>query len=195
MPQPFIITGLPRSRTAWMATLCNTVPGAMCWHEPTAELSWRDALRLLKDEAVFYAGISDAVMAVHLREILAETSARILIVERDIDEVVASLSAIGLTDSARRTCEVLAEDLRSVPIHPSVKRVAFDQLSDAATVHSCLWHLMPGAEIRADKISEMQKMNIQTDVERIWQIAKARGPNLMVETFGDEVSSRLQAAQ
>jgi len=39
MEHRFIISGLPRSGTAWIATFLNSLPGVFCWHE---SVQWGD---------------------------------------------------------------------------------------------------------------------------------------------------------
>lgn len=183
--RPFLITGFPRCRTAWLSALCNTVPGAICRHEPTAERPWRDCLPLFHEPEFSYAGISDPAMGFHLREILVSTLARVLIVRRDALDVETSLAGIGIYGDMQRLCRVLEDEMEPFLSHPEIMSVDFDDLSDDACVAACLRHLMPGAVIRMAKIREMQHMNVQADPRRAVRLAEQRGPSVGIDTFGE----------
>lgn len=171
----FLITGLPRSRTAWFAAVANTVTGAICHHEPMERYpTWRDCLDLWRDRDRKWVGISDSALGFHLREILADHKPRTLIVKRDLQQVVGSLEAIGVGGDMHRFCSVLNARMIAAQGHPLVKTVAFEMLSDPAVVRSCLWHLMPGAEIDGDRIEVFQRLNVQADMRQVRKVMVPR---------------------
>lgn len=174
MTKPFLITGLPRSRTAWFAAVANTVPGAICYHEPLMQFtSWEESLSLWSNRDREWTGISDSAIGFHLGEILRDRSPKVLIVDRSFDAIVLSLRKIGIEDP-RRYCDILRQRLQPYRGHPDVKVAAFDRLSDTAYVRSCLWHLMPGAEIDGDKIQALQRFNVQAHMEIVNREVAAR---------------------
>lgn len=191
MTRPFLITGFPRCRTAWLSALANTVPGAICRHEPTAERPWRETLSLLREPEFAYAGISDSAMGFHLGEILHGAAFPVLIVTRDPGEVEASLAGLGIYGDMQRFCRVLLDCMEPYRRHPSVRWIDHGELDDGATVTSCLRHLMPGAAIRPAKIAEMQHMNVQADMQRVFRLANARAETVAVDTFGARVAALL----
>ena len=85
MRKPFIITGLPRSRTAWLATVCNTLPDVFCEHEPSQRVSrWQGigySLSLWSARPKT-CGVSACVAGLHLDDLVKSTGARVVIVER-----------------------------------------------------------------------------------------------------------------
>lgn len=167
MSQPFLITGLPRSRTAWMAEIAHS-DRAVCFHEPMAHLArWDDVFGEIWGERWVraFVGIADHGLGFHLPEIMRRAEPRTLIIERPIVEVEASLDLIGLLGS-RLFLELLAAALAYQ--HPLIRRVPYASLADTSAVVECLQWLMPGAPIDAGRIAAMQGQNIQAleNIER-----------------------------
>jgi hypothetical protein len=157
--KPFLITGLPRSRTAWMAAAAlNDV--SICVHEPLRSAErWEDVFTTVWNMSGFrYLGVSDHGMGFHLPEIMNRLAPQTLIIQRPIREVEASLRRLRLPDS--NICELLQGVLDSVH-HHAIMRVAYDDLCNTATVARCLRHLMPDASISWDRIRNLQRLNIQ----------------------------------
>lgn len=166
----FLITGLPRSRTAWMSVVASSVPGAMCYHEPMARLKrWECCFDIWRRADYPHVGVSDAHLGFHLTRIIAEAGPRILVIRRDVEKVKESLLKIGGPHS--NYCDVLAESLNRSSGQKNVAWVNFDSLRDLKTVTDCLRHLMPDCAIDDDRIRELIDLNIQTDMELVWQRA------------------------
>ena len=172
----FLIVGPPRSRTAWLAALCNTVPGCICYHEPIAYIpTWQAAARLWEGRDHERIGISDGSMSFHLGSLIAMYRPRILIVDRPEAEVEASLAQFGrpLTNYLA----LLNEALDPWRGHSLVRSVVFGALADNFVLHSCLWHLLPGAPIDMDKVGIFQRLNVQTDMQQMWKAVEGRDPS------------------
>lgn len=187
MPEPFVITGLPRSRTAWMAVAAMS-DQSMCWHEPSAWRGrWDCVFDLWRNGAHRYVGVSDSILGFHLPEIIARAAPRILVIERDINQVEASGAALGIAPS--NYCTLLKAALAYAD--PSIERVPYAALTDDRTVAACLRHLMPDATIDMDRIKALQRMNVQTDMQQVRQDA----PNADITALlGPEIASLLRAA-
>ena len=174
MPGRFLITGLPRCRTAWLS-VAATEYRSICYHEPTQFLpEWRDIERIWSGNRYAYIGISDHGLGFHLAEILNRWTPRTLIVERGVREVEAALAAAFPGQSSPGYCPLLAERLAEIPEHPLVRRVSFQALGDTEEVFRCLRHLMPEARLDYVRLQELQRMNIQVDREKVLAAAKAR---------------------
>lgn len=191
MAKPFLITGLPRSRTAWLAAVANTIPDAICYHEPVLEAEgWRESLAVWRSNRCEFVGISDSGLGFHLAEIIETFQPRILIVDRRAHEVEASGAAVGLA-SVPGFFPLLIERMAPFRCHHLVKVVPFAGLSSVAVVRSCLWHLMPGASIDCDKIGLMQHLNVQTNMNRMRRIIDERRNDLPA-MLGADVLAALQ---
>lgn len=87
--KPFLIVGLPRSRTAWLANYF-TYGGIHCYHDLLLEV---DATKLLKNIAP-YNGVADSALCLFPELVLnAESTGQvnILVVDRNINESLSSL--------------------------------------------------------------------------------------------------------
>lgn len=157
--EPFLITGLPRSRTAWMAAAAQN-DKSVCLHEPTRYAAkWTDVFDIAWALKGFqYVGASDHGLGFHLPEIMARTAPRTLIIERPIDEVNASLARLGLP--ASNFCELLMEVLNTCR-HPNILRVKYAHLESPEVVGHCLAHLMPDAKQSWERLFCLQRLNIQ----------------------------------
>jgi len=186
LSHPFIITGLPRSRTAWLAAVATTQPGAICHHEPSAAWGhWTPVFDLWEQSKYLYTGVSDSVMGFHLGEVFeAYPDVPVLIVERDIDEVQVSLSNLGGL-AATNYCALLQSALEPFRCHQNVARVDYDALGDSDVVALCLRHLLPNAAIDVGKIETLQHFNVQTDMTRLHHLARNVTVPMVRDLMGD----------
>ena len=187
MAEPFLICGLPRSRTAWMAAAAQN-DQSVCWHEPSAWTGrWDCVFDLWRSNSHRYVGVSDSLLGFHLPEIIARAAPRILVIERDIGDVEASGAALGLHHP--NYCTLLKTHLAYA--HPSIERVPYASLSDDRAVAACLLHLMPEAVIHMDRIKALQSMNVQTDIGRVREEASKADLQAL---FGPKIAAQLRAA-
>lgn len=176
MSQPFLITGLPRSRTAWfsVATLTDR---SICTHEPTAITQSFEELRQLWVKSPFSRvsiGMSDSALGLQLGRILDEIGPRTLIVERDIREVEQSLAAL-FSDvpmnwaGAVNYLDGLESELSKWKSHPLVKTVGFHDLDDVDVVTDALSWLVPDASW--PDLRHVMSMNIQACRDHVLALA------------------------
>lgn len=166
MSKPFLITGLPRSRTAWMAEFMSN-GGCVCQHEPLAKLSDISQLRRVFNS---YAGISDSGASLFLSWIMENINPHTVIIDRQIDEVEQSLSNIGFKDDGR--LRLMRERLLEFKDHPSVMWVKYRSLDDDSVMRKVFWHLRPGVPFDEGRYNQMRKINIVTNVKSV--IANSR---------------------
>lgn len=191
MALPYLITGLPRSRTAWFAAVCSTVDGSICYHEPSADYrTWQAAASLWDSARQKWCGISDSGFSFKIREIIDQWHPQVLIIERPAGEVLTSLEGIGIRRS--NICDLMHERLDAVSAADGAMRVNFADLTNNHVVAGCLEHLMPGARICLPQIEIMQRLNIQADMDRVWKAVQARGGDLS-GYIDNDMASRLVA--
>jgi len=163
---PFLITGLPRSRTAWMSVLCTT-GRAFCAHEPSAKFRTVDDIADFYDtDAYDYIGASDATLGLFLPWILEHIKPRVLIIDRPLEDCQLSFErAIGLprTTLVEREYEML----QSLPANPLVKRVWYEHLDLPRVVAGCFFHLLPGLPFDEERAAELARLNIQVDPDKL----------------------------
>jgi len=88
----FVITGLPRSRTAWFAAYL-TNGDTFCHHEAIFHGKSMDL------EGYANVGNSDSGYVLRPQWATEQDDHRIVVIHRDIDEVRASLAAVGVFDA------------------------------------------------------------------------------------------------
>lgn len=165
MSQPFFITGLPRSRTAWWSQLTTTV-ASLCHHEPTPHLKDFDALKALWTHQQWpYVGMSDAALGFQISRILEEIEPRTLIVERSVEDVKRSfLKFISGVDLQGFEVTVhlnkLAARLDAAKSHPLVKVVPYAKLNDVETV-KFLFHWLLRGQCDLSRVDTLMRLNIQ----------------------------------
>ncbi len=170
MTGKFLITGLPRSRTAWLA-VAATRANVICHHEPSAWLKDPDDLTRLWNEPNHVVGISDSALGIILPELLQAHGPRTLIVKRSPEavrsSVAAYLAAGGLSvadaDLSRRLAR-LGSVLASCENSPLVRVVEFESLRHIETVKSVLSWLTPGAPLPG-LLGQLMHMNVQSDLD------------------------------
>lgn len=99
----FFILSLPRTRTAWIANFL-TYDTSFCFHEALIDVNPVDLPKLFKSTEKPIVGNSDCGNILFLDEII-ETfmDAKLVIVERPIDEVISSLDTLGEKFSERES--------------------------------------------------------------------------------------------
>ncbi len=194
MSEPFIITGLPRSRTAWLAALCNTIPEAICYHEPLATLSkWQAVAGLLHDSQYRYCGASDHGLGFQLKPLMDMLLPRVLIVARDRSDVEQSCHALYAGRAGtKRFLDVLERRIDMARDEPCVRVVGFADLQSPRTVYACLRHLMPESTICMAKVAEFLRLNVQADLGRVAHAVEATR-DLLPALLGADVMAELQA--
>ena len=186
----FLITGLPRSKTAWMSVVASTVSGAICYHEPMSHMkSWECCFELWKKSPYRHTGVSDSHLGFHLKRIVQQASPRVLVILRDEREVEASLESLGFPKS--NYCSLLRQGIDAFLAEPNadVAVARFEGLQDPNMVVRCLEHLMPGCHPQMTRIREFMSMNVQADMDLVWKraiessahIDKILGADLMPE--------------
>lgn len=176
MSQPFLITGLPRSRTAWFS-VAATSDRSLCHHEPTRITASFDDLKALWQHPTHeYVGMSDSALGLQLGRILAEIEPRVVMVLRPPADVLGSLKAFLQYDEAgeRSTGKFVANlwsELNRWHTHPLVKAIAFEDLRDYAKLIDCFEWLMPHG--RFEHVHSMARMNVQVTREALEASLKA----------------------
>lgn len=88
----FLVTGLPRSGTAWLANWFTT-DHSVCWHDALMEYKFEE---LMARSADMYFGCSETAICLMDPAVINDVPVKKLIVHRPLEEVNASLRAMGL---------------------------------------------------------------------------------------------------
>lgn len=180
MIRQFLIAGLPRCRTAWLS-VASTGARSLCHHEPTPDTDSFESLQALWAPAFGnMVGISDSALTLQLERIIEVIKPRVLLVERPIEDVIASFRKYlagtpHLVDAAvgRDYLETLQREIDRFRDHPLVRTITFDQLASYQTVRGLLEWLVPGEEF--PDLPALMHMNIQVD--RDYCLERANQPH------------------
>lgn len=180
MGAPFLITGLPRSRTFWLSKVVS-VDGVSCEHEPSLHMNGLEALYNYYDsrlQSYNYVGISDCMVSPMLDTILTIMPMPTLIVMRPPNEVVQSLLAAGL-DPSRLSLGM--SGIAKVLNHPLVKTIEYKNLHNSYKVRKAIQHVMPSLKITSNRIEDFQSKILTIDAEEnktIWEASEGRSGNM-----------------
>lgn len=121
----YFILGLPRSRTTWLSVLLSQGKD-ICYHEKSLEFSSLESLKIFCEENP-NCGISDTALILHwkwIRQNIPE--AKIILINRNINEVIKSVQEIGLPlDSL----PFLKEKLEEAKLDPEIVQIEFSDLN------------------------------------------------------------------
>lgn len=162
---PFFVTGLPRSRTAWVANWLTT-DMTICFHDVEPETS-----KFLLNKRVGFAGPE---LIWKMRELERSfPSAPWLFLMRDPDECLASWKkAAGKVlphshpDFAllwKKRVEIL-EDSDGLPLHSLV--ISYEEL-DEEPVARAVWQHLIGTPFDLDRWKMLTEFNIQQKFEQV----------------------------
>lgn len=165
----YFITGLPRSRTAWLANFF-TQGESFCAHDAILGCDSLDAFeRKLDALPGVFRGDSDSALLFFAPELLRRfPDARWVVVCRDPEEVVRSLVAMPAyqnvptytSDRARLTVEMAQQRIHPLVGHPRAKFVRFEDLEQTTVLFSlwqwCLRDRVPWCPERAALLSAMR---------------------------------------
>ncbi len=164
-PPPFFILGLPRTRTAWLSTVC-TLAGAPCTHE-----GMRDLTTFAEYAANRPArGDADPTLCFWIRDLLeAWPQARFVVIERHDADSLASM----LTASPPELREALAQKWHEMAHAFSLARdllrdspealfCSFEDLRENATLVRILTHISAPALPTDAALTRWQRLKITT---------------------------------
>lgn len=163
---PFVIFGLPRSRTAWLSKFL-TYGDWICGHEELRHCRSLDDVKAWFSQPCI--GTAETAGAPWWRMIPRfAPDARVLVVRRPVEEVVDSLMALdGVAfDRAKLTAETNRLDHKLDQIEarvPNVMSVNFADLKTEATCRAVFEHCLPHKFDRSHW-SRWDRINVQCDM-------------------------------
>lgn len=170
MNAPFFVTGLPRSRGAWLANFL-TAQGALCIHDGLIH-GVDAATRWLKKDKL--RGLSDSTLPLRWQELFPQfDSYRLVIVEREPETCWQSLlrfldySEVRVPRAAleKRFADVNAQ-LLHMRDFPHL-RVTFEALENLTTLRDIWEHCLPGLPFDEERTNLLQRLNVQQKVSAV----------------------------
>lgn len=171
--QPFYVTGLPRSRTAWLSALLSDGVDLMCQHEMLARVklgSIPDIIAALRRPMTPYSGVSDSGLAWLWPDLPALLPGPILVIDRDPVQVTSSLSDYGDVPFEVQwpVVEAMSEALNAFRLRyiDTTLVVPFDEIDQ--NVDRIVRHLAPAAqEPNPVRLEELSRMLVEVPVEKL----------------------------
>lgn len=163
----YFITGLPRTRTSWLANLF-TIGNSYCFHELSKThkdyISLREELMNRPEE---YKGVSDCMLPYYY-EPLADTlrEQRLVIITRPFGDVVNSLTKwLRSTEFDAKelvqTLDKLERKIEYMKGKYDCKIVRFKDLDDREVVESLWYYCVPGVTFDSQRWEMLSKMQMQ----------------------------------
>jgi hypothetical protein len=165
----FLILGLPRSRTAWLANLF-TRGDSLCHHELSNKGLDAKGIAEAMSTGAKYVGNSDCGAALKAKELLElMPNLRVVIVERDLDSVLESFSKVSgktieelpLDDFVNRTLKALEE------IKGFALVVNFKDLDKSEVVEKIWHHCLGGVPFPKEQFEVLRSLNVQMEPQFI----------------------------
>jgi len=162
----FFITGLPRSRTTWLANFF-THANSYCFHElggmADTYIKLRDVMRTKREG---YVGTADSSLPYYFEDLVqGKTEFRLAIIERDISDVYNSFSDWYGDSFDEKKILSLLEDLRAKLEYMKLKYnplvLQFEDLNDEKKMEQLWSHCIPGLRFDADRYKMLNQMKIE----------------------------------
>lgn len=159
-PKPFFISGLPRTRTAWLSNLLTT-DQTLCFHDTR----FFDYL-LVNPRRV---GFSGPELVTQFDEIAAAfPEAPWVIVLRNKDEALNSFKLwagdlLPQDDVLEIFWRNRAHAVSGLCKHPNVFTVSYEMMDDEIIAREMWAHLLPGIPFDLERWQLLKKLNVQQD--------------------------------
>lgn len=177
MARPFIVTGLPRSRTAWMSGWLSD-GACLCRHEPELN-DVADLPNMLESTHYRFMGIADSGLGFDLGRILEDFQIPTVIVARPLEEVENSLDKLRAYFNIPKKadlCLALQAELIKWEKHPLVMTVPYRAMNDVRTMQRAFWHLRMGEPFDEERFKMFSALNIQVDVRHLTRRLMSTSP-------------------
>ena len=157
----FFITGLPRSRTAWLSTFF-TGDNCFCYHEILrVSNGFDDAIQKLLNRKEIYVGNSDSSLPIWMDKIdhVLQYSP-IVIIERDMDEVTNSLTNLFGDYDYTKFIDFTLERLEIIKKRYNYISVDYNKLNEQLHLKMIWDFCVPNIPFDKDKFETLKTINI-----------------------------------
>lgn len=189
MSTPFLILGLPRSRTAWLANFL-TFGNIECEHELSSLRQSPEEMMShltdgLPDAPPYYRGAADTYAVMWIDELMdIEPDCPVVTIRRPIEEVEISLGRVGIR-GVRKGLEEANSELDRVSRMRNCLSVRYADLDSPATARALQAFVAPGEPFDVRRWQMLDGMNIQITPYRFQELA--RRAERMLEKQRDSV--------
>lgn len=161
--RPFFISGLPRCRSAWLANLLTT-DKTLCHHDRKFEEHL-----LVSPRRVGFAGPELVMQYDQIHDQFPD--APWVIVLRKVEESIASLKALDMTDAPDESWDLVYRERSDAIAHICTKvfveTVFFDDLHHENIIRLIWAHLLPGIPFDLERWRLLNGFNVQQHIKRL----------------------------
>lgn len=147
LSRPFLVTGLPRTRSAWLSVFLTRRPMSVCVHElsrsvsPDRPAKVSQILDRLREAPTKYAGTADSGLLADPEGLLkAAIEMPVAVIARDVRECRKSLMRSFGWEIPKAAVDAYIDVVRS----PAVRVFKFDELESESTLMELSAFLRPG---------------------------------------------------
>lgn len=174
----FFITGLPRSRTAWLSLLLTHGSESFCHHDGLKGFSVKGLVHEMRESGYTNTGDSDSALLLHLEEVIRLVpDAKWVIVNRD---PVASMDSYwkefgtrypgspktyqGIVDAFKLATKLFE---RAGCMLPKALRVDFEDLESPISGQKIWSHCLPGVEFPLDRWKALDTFRVNVIPQKL----------------------------
>lgn len=165
MKNPFFITGLPRSRTAWLANLFCT-DDTVCYHEPHESVT-----ALIDGSTDMRIGVADCTLPMKFKAIIEKyPDSRWLYIDRDYSDSMRSFVRYTkphvnlLGRDLKRFFDMHIDYARVVRSDPRTMVLTYSDLTKSGFVHLAWHHLLPDKPWNQARYEVLNLLNVQQNL-------------------------------
>jgi len=177
-PPPFVVFALPRSRTFWTSRYLSYM-GWHCGHDEIIRCRSQDDVKSWL--AMPFTGTAETAAAPFWRLLKHyRPDARIAVIRRPVEEVVASFAAKGWRDTPELRRLLMQHDrkLDRIAQQPGVFRATFAELQQEQVCAALFEHCLPGMRHDHAWWQLCQAHNLQIDLGAQMRYMAAHAPQL-----------------
>jgi hypothetical protein len=170
MKKHFFITGLPRSRTSWLANFF-TYNNAFCFHEATRFCSSiRDLKQLMTSHHADNTGDADPALLYIMDDLKREfPHSKVVLVERELHETIDSFIDFYTSyeyKSIQEWIEQLYEIMEKIKSRYEVMTVAHDSLNEQETCKEVWEYVLPGEPFDVKRWNLLDELYINKLIDK-----------------------------
>lgn len=181
--EPFFITGLPRSRTAWLANLFS-YENSFCFHEALRKCSEiKDIKKIFNGVNKQYVGDSDSGLPFFIDEVLdLFPESKLVLVNRGVSEAIESLGKVFPDYPNIEKIVIKTQDA----INDMVEKykpfiIDFEDLNDMGACELLWEYCVPGIVFEARRWEMLNLMNVEINISKYMNSFPADAVKLVKE--------------
>lgn len=159
----FFITGLPRSRTAWLSNLF-TYKDCYCFHELAKfGKNFHELRDVFLNRGEGYIGTADPSLPFYYEDIAPMfPNNKLVIIERDLEEVIKSLSGFWMPDEQiKELVEKTYIGLQNLKDKFNPLVIKYEDIDKLETIEQLWYYCVPGITFDKQRFDMLEQFRIE----------------------------------